>query len=93
MSSPSIASTTPDYETLAGTWESPELEPIFGPDGDRIFLTRTFDFDDAAWRARFSGWSDHQRYRDAHRIRLVVSADEKRIVEQPTIVADHFRKH
>jgi hypothetical protein len=57
----STASTVPDYETLAGTWESPDLEPLPGPDGNQIFLTRAFDFDGDTWRVRFSGWADQQR--------------------------------
>lgn len=61
MSSTSIASAVPDYENLAGTWESPELEPLTGQDGNEIFLIRAFDFDGNAWRVRFSGWADQQR--------------------------------
>jgi hypothetical protein len=61
MSSTSTASTLPDYESLAGTWESPELEPLPGPDGSHSFLTRAFDFDSDAWRVRFSVWADPQR--------------------------------
>ncbi len=61
MSSASTASTTPDYESLAGTWESPELEPLPSPDASQTFLTRAFDFDGHAWRVRFSGWADQQR--------------------------------
>jgi len=61
MSSTSVASAVPDYENLAGTWESPELEPLPGPDGTKTFLTRAFDFDGDAWRVRFSGWADQQR--------------------------------
>lgn len=61
MSSTSVASAVPSYATLAGTWESPELEPLPGTDGNQIFLTRTFDFDGDAWRVRFSGYADQQR--------------------------------
>ena len=50
----------PDYETLAGTWESPELEPASAADGNQMFVTRAFDFDGDAWRVRFSGWTDQQ---------------------------------
>ena|SRR5579864_3816902 len=63
MSSASAATTVPDYENLSGTWESPELEPLPGPDGSQTFLTRTFDFDGEDWRVRFSGWADAQRRR------------------------------
>ena len=61
MSSTSVISAVPDYENLAGTWESAELEPLPGPDGSQTFLTRAFDFDGDAWRVRFSGWADPQR--------------------------------
>jgi len=56
---PTTTSIVPDYETLAGTWESPDLEPIPG----NVFLTRTFDFDSDGWRVRFSAWADQQRKR------------------------------
>lgn len=58
-----LASTVPDYQNLAGTWESPELEPLRGSDGTQTFLIRAFDFDGAAWRVRFSGWADPHRKR------------------------------
>lgn len=61
MSSTTVVSSLPEYKTLAGTWESPELEPLPGSDGSQIFLIRAFDFDGDAWRVRFSGWSDEQR--------------------------------
>jgi hypothetical protein len=61
MPLPATAFTLPEYETLAGTWESPELEPIPGAEGKGIFITRTFDFDGDSWRVRFSGWVDQQR--------------------------------
>lgn len=61
MSSMINTSAFPDYGNLAGTWESPELEPLSSPDGSQTFLTRAFDFDGDAWRVRFYGWSDQQR--------------------------------
>lgn len=61
MPSPKAVSTSPDYENLAGTWESPELEPLPGADGSQTFLIRAFDFDEDSWRVRFSGWGDQQR--------------------------------
>ena len=61
MSLPGTAFTLPDYESLAGTWESPELEPLPGSDGSQTFLIRAFDFDRANWRVRFSGWADRER--------------------------------
>ena len=51
----------PDYESLGGTWESRELEPLPGADGSQTFLIRAFDFDRDAWRVRFSGWADRER--------------------------------
>ncbi len=56
---PSIS--LPDIETLKGTWESPELEPMPLPDGNKMFITRTFDFHDQRWRVRFSGYADGNR--------------------------------
>lgn len=61
MSPPGTALTFPDYESLAGTWESPDLEPLPGSNGDTTFLVRAFDFDGHAWRVRFSGWADRER--------------------------------
>jgi hypothetical protein len=61
MSSASVTSAVPNYETLAGTWESPQLEPIPGAEGKDVFVTRAFDFDGDAWRVRFSGYADQQR--------------------------------
>ena len=61
MPSPTKSSTLPDYESLTGTWESPELEPISGTDGNQTFLLRAFDFEKNAWRVRFSGWTDPER--------------------------------
>lgn len=61
MSSPRTVSTLPDYESLAGTWESPDLEPLPAADGNQTFLTRAFDFDGDTWRVRFSGWADRER--------------------------------
>jgi hypothetical protein len=61
MSLPGTGFTLPDYESLAGTWESPELEPLAGADGSQTFLIRTFDFDYANWRVRFSAWADRER--------------------------------
>lgn len=61
MSASGTAFTLPDYESLAGTWESPELEPLPGTDGSQIFLIRAFDFDHATWRVRFSAWADRER--------------------------------
>lgn len=63
MALPGTSSTFPNYETLAGTWESPEVEPLPGADGQQIFLVRAFDFDNDAWRVRFSGWADQERRR------------------------------
>lgn len=63
MSSPRTVSTLPDYESLAGTWESPNLEPLPSADRDQTFLTRAFDFDADAWRVRFTGWADQERRR------------------------------
>lgn len=54
-------SAVPNFENLAGTWESPELEPLSPANGERTFLARAFDFDKDAWRVRFSGWADQQR--------------------------------
>jgi hypothetical protein len=51
----------PDYDALAGTWESPELELLSVPGGNQLFLSRAFDFDAHAWRVRFSAWADPQR--------------------------------
>jgi hypothetical protein len=48
----------PDIETLAGTWESPALEPMPLPGGTQLFITRAFDFHDRNWRVRFCGWAD-----------------------------------
>ena len=50
----------PNYENLAGTWESPSLESLPGPDRSSTYLIRAFDFDGEAWRVRFSGWADPQ---------------------------------
>lgn len=61
MPSPRSASILPDYESLAGTWESPELEPLPGTDGNQTFLTRAFDFEGRDWRVRFSGWAERER--------------------------------
>ena len=61
MSLPGTAFTLPNYENLAGTWESPELEPLPGSDGSQTFLIRAFDFDHANWRVRFSAWADRER--------------------------------
>lgn len=61
MSSTDVAASLPGYESLAGTWESPELEPLPGSDGNQTFLVRAFDFDGDAWRVRFSGWTDPER--------------------------------
>lgn len=63
MSSPVVRSPLPDYDTLAGTWESPELEPLPGADGNQTFLSRAFDFDGDSWRVRFSAWADSTRKR------------------------------
>jgi len=67
----SKSNSLPDWETLAGTWQSPALEPMplheaagaraMQPNGNQIFISRTFDFDDKSWRVRFSGWADSQR--------------------------------
>jgi hypothetical protein len=54
-------SALPDVDSLAGTWESPDVEPLPSPDGMQIFLVRTFDFDGNSWRVRFTGWADAQR--------------------------------
>jgi hypothetical protein len=51
----------PEYDTLKGTWQSPELEPLATPDGGQIFLVRAFDFDGDAWRVRFAAWADGER--------------------------------
>ena len=61
MSSMKIGAAAPDYENLAGTWESPELEPLPSPEGTQTFLTRAFDFDGNTWRVRFAGWADQER--------------------------------
>lgn len=67
MPSPTAVSVVPDYKNLAGTWESPELEPVAvqEPNGHAgnspTYITRAFDFDRDAWRVRFSGWADQQR--------------------------------
>lgn len=54
-----LTSQLPDYNTLAGSWESPEIEPA--PEGASGFITRAFDFDQHAWRVRFSAWADAAR--------------------------------
>ena len=56
---PSIS--LPDIATLTGTWESPDLELMPLPDGNKIFITRAFDFHDRSWRVRFTGYADDQR--------------------------------
>ena len=67
MPSPTAVPVVPDYKNLAGTWESPEQEPVAvqEPNGhagnSRKYITRAFDFDGDAWRVRFSGWADQQR--------------------------------
>lgn len=64
MSSAKTVPSLPDYGSLAGTWESPEVEPLPSDGGgNQTFLIRAFDFDADAWRVRFSGWSDRERKR------------------------------
>lgn len=47
----------PDYDTLTGTWTSPEPEAI----APAMFIERTFDFDGHRWRVRFSVFTDATR--------------------------------
>jgi hypothetical protein len=61
MSPANVPSALPDFDSLAGTWESPDVEPLPSPDGKQIFLVRTFDFDGNSWRVRFAAWADAQR--------------------------------